>query len=350
MVSQNISQRGDTNALIITLVLACVFVIARAGARFRKTGTIPFAAEDVCVLLALAAFIGMVGIYLYCIPILFTTEAIAAGTQQPYPGLENDLTNMLHGFFAVQMIFWLSLWSVKMSLLFMFRKLTMGLPEYNYVWLGIMIFTVLSFVGCIISNFTSCSSMHAWFTAGECNTAADARAKNISLYYSLAVDLLTDMLIMVIPVRLLWTLQISIKEKLSIGFCFCVGLITMVIAIIRVVSLDSSVANGQVNTSWLILWAAIEGCVAIFVACLPSFAIFVRSEIVSTRRPTFTYQNSSSQGRGGISTSKRSRVRSESILLEDIEPNLENQEVHKASITSNGGVSWSEVTAQGSRM
>lgn len=89
---------------------------------------------------------------------------------------------------------------------------------------------------------------------------------------------------------------------------------------------------------------------AIFVACLPSFAIFVRSEIVSTRRPTFTYQNSSSQGRGGISTSKRSRVRSESILLEDIEPNLENQEVHKASITSNGGVSWSEVTAQGSRM
>lgn len=175
-------------------MLACVFVIARAGARFRKTGTIPFAAEDVCVLLALAAFIGMVGIYLYCIPILFTTEAIAAGTQQPYPGLENDLTNMLHGFFAVQMIFWLSLWSVKMSLLFMFRKLTMGLPEYNYVWLGIMIFTVLSFVGCIISNFTSCSSMHAWFTAGECNTAADARAKNISLYYSLAVDLLTDML------------------------------------------------------------------------------------------------------------------------------------------------------------
>ncbi|RFU29596.1 hypothetical protein B7463_g6733, partial [Scytalidium lignicola] len=352
MVSQNISQTADRNALIITIVLSCVFVIARGVARYRKTRSFPLAIEDLFLLLALASFIGMAGVYLYCLPILFRSEAIGAGKERPYHGFKDDMTNMLHGFLAAQLIFWLSLWSVKLSLLFLFRKLTIGLPDYIYIWTGIMVFTVLSFVGCVISGFTSCSSLHAWFTAGACETARDATAKKASLYYSLAVDLLTDLLIMVIPIKLLWTLRISTFEKLSVGFAFSVGIITMIIAIIRVVSLDNSVQNGEVNTSWLILWAAIEVCVAILVGCLPAFAIFVRTQMTSTRRPTFSYDPSStSYIRDGrhLNSSKRSRGRSESFLLNDIDPNQVRENIHDPSMTNNGGVSWTEVTARGRR-
>jgi hypothetical protein len=66
---------------------------------------------------------------------------------------------------------------------------------------------------------------------------------------------------MVIPIRLLWNLQISTVEKISVGFAFSVGLITMLFAIVRVISLDSTVSSGQVDPTWLILWGGIEGLV-----------------------------------------------------------------------------------------
>jgi hypothetical protein len=66
---------------------------------------------------------------------------------------------------------------------------------------------------------------------------------------------------MTIPIRLLWNLQISPAEKISVGFVFSVGVITMIFAIIRCVSLDSTAGSGEVSTTWLGLWAGIEGCV-----------------------------------------------------------------------------------------
>jgi NhaP-type Na+/H+ or K+/H+ antiporter len=66
---------------------------------------------------------------------------------------------------------------------------------------------------------------------------------------------------MIIPIRVLFNLRISLVEKFSIGVVFVVGIITMIFAVVRVVSLNSSVNGGQVSTTWLMLWAGIEGVV-----------------------------------------------------------------------------------------
>jgi dipeptide/tripeptide permease len=59
---------------------------------------------------------------------------------------------------------------------------------------------------------------------------------------------------MAVPIRVLWSLKVSRIEKISLGIVFAVGIITMVTAIIRSVSLESSAASsGQVSTTWLIL-------------------------------------------------------------------------------------------------
>ena len=131
----------------------------------------------------------------------------------------------------------------------------------------------------------------------------------------------------------------------------------MVFAIVRVVSLDSSVNGGQVSTTWLIFWGAIEGAVgmcfflasirlslrktdpctkspfqtAIIVGCLPSFAVFIRGRVEASRVQYGTYTaNASSIGNklpSHLSHSrKKSYVRSESVLLEDLEPNGETED------------------------
>lgn len=76
--------------------------------------------------------------------------------------------------------------------------------------------------------------------------------------------MLTFCVVMAVPLRVLWNLKISRIEKISIGLVFAVGLITMATAIIRSVSLNSSSSTGQVSTTWLMLWAGIEGAVGTY--------------------------------------------------------------------------------------
>lgn len=66
---------------------------------------------------------------------------------------------------------------------------------------------------------------------------------------------------MAVPIRVLWNLKISFVEKISIGLVFIVGIITMVTAIIRSVSLESSTSAGQVSTTWLMLVRTFTYCV-----------------------------------------------------------------------------------------
>lgn len=49
----------------------------------------------------------------------------------------------------------------------------------------------------MITLFLSCSSMQAWFTAGMCYTPRDIVHAAISMWYSYAVDVLTDILSMI---------------------------------------------------------------------------------------------------------------------------------------------------------
>jgi hypothetical protein len=66
---------------------------------------------------------------------------------------------------------------------------------------------------------------------------------------------------MAIPIRLLYTLQIRLREKITAGVAFVFGFITIIIAIIRAVSLNNLSAGKDqpIPISWLILWGSIEG-------------------------------------------------------------------------------------------
>ncbi|KAM3436122.1 hypothetical protein NHJ13734_005223 [Beauveria thailandica] len=284
MSTQNVSEKADKEGLIACLCVGIVFVIMRTGARWYKLRKTPHQMEDIFMYLALVSLIITVALYYATIDTFFRVNAISDGQTEAYAKLPKALDLMLKEFFVVQFFFWLTLWAVKWSLLFMFKRLTKGLPRYTQVWWGVLVYSVLVFIGCCISNFTSCSSLKAWFTAGECSTSArDSHAKEISLWFSLAADLSTDILIMAIPLRVLWSLKMARLEKMSIGLIFVVGLITMATAIIRSVLLNSSSSSGQVSTTWLMLWAGIEGVVAVIVGCLPSFVIFIHGRVAASK-------------------------------------------------------------------
>jgi uncharacterized membrane protein YhdT len=166
MSLQNIAEATNIKALITSMTLAILFVIVRTVARWYKGKG--FAAEDFFCWFALACFVTMCSLYLTILDPLYTSQAVAAGLIPAPPNLLDQLRFLMGRFYAIQLLFWVTLWSVKFSLLWMFRRLVIGLPLYYRTWLGIVVFTALALAGCEISQLLTCDGgLKAYFTPGE---------------------------------------------------------------------------------------------------------------------------------------------------------------------------------------
>ena len=64
---------------------------------------------------------------------------------------------------------------------------------------------------------------------------------------------------MVLPLGLIWNLQMPRSQKLGIGGIFGVGIVCIIIAIIRVVNIGVKSGNDSTpSSSWLALWGIVE--------------------------------------------------------------------------------------------
>ena len=297
--------------LIATLVISTAFVAMRYFARYIKLKRIPFELEDIFIVLAVVSWAITAGMYLKVVSLFYD----AADFQIAMMSGKVDLTTitpadqmrmmeegklMLRLFFVIQIFFWTVLWCVKLSLMFQFKKLTKGayylfsppshpssslkksspntnpstgIVLYERIWWGVLTFIILTYIGSQVTNLTSCASWTERFDPAGCRSKTDLRNKDISLYFSLGCDLLTDILIMAIPIQVLVHLRISTAEKISVAFVFLVGIITMVAAIVRCVSLKGTgKEGGNLSVPWLIFWAAIECSIGMLPR--PPFSLF----------------------------------------------------------------------------
>lgn len=149
--------------------------------------------------------------YICVTPAVYRISAVGSGDRAPYPTLKDDIGYLNKIFFPNTFLLWTTLWLVKLALLLQCRRLIDRLYTQVVIWRCIVGFTALVYVGCIVSEFTSCRNLHDWFTPGTsipqhlyasyancssemCLTPRDARASVISLFYSFAVDVVTDLM------------------------------------------------------------------------------------------------------------------------------------------------------------
>lgn len=65
--------------------------------------------------------------------------------------------------FALTMLYWSCLWAAKACFLSFFHRLVRGLKYCRWAWYATVVFTTLSYIGCVITYPVSCSS----FVLGE---------------------------------------------------------------------------------------------------------------------------------------------------------------------------------------
>jgi hypothetical protein len=184
--------------------------------------------------------------------------------------------------FAETMIFWTCLWSVKASFLAFFKRLTTNVRGHLVAWWIIVVITALAYIGCAITYPVSCSE----FTPRKynpnfdrpllmaivgCTKPRNVRLALVSLRFSTCVDVLTDVMIIAIPMSLAWRVKLPWKPRLALFGVFSLGGVIIVFAIIRVVFTNKQ--HRQPEISWLNLWSAIEAGIACIVCNLAPFKV-----------------------------------------------------------------------------
>lgn len=205
---------------------------------------------------------------------------ISAGLAAPDANFFPRLIVFARVQFVVQFFFYTTLFAVKLSFLFFFRRLGQRVQGQQYIWWPVLFFSVVSYVVSVGDIQFICELGPAETLVTYCNTDPVTSFSVATLKANCALDVFSDFLsmskstwstslygprltamdlVILIPISILWNVRIPwVKKAVFVGL-FSLTLITIVVAIVRAVNISSSRrGTPREDTTFLWLWSAIQ--------------------------------------------------------------------------------------------
>ena len=180
----------------------------------------------------------MAGLYTRIIPTMFDLDLAAAGdpllSPESMAEFEERANYYLRVQFGIIILFWTCVWAVKLSILIFYKSLFDRLSRnYLYFWWAVVVFAILTYMGCWALQFESCSPLRSYFiigmestfvilkltSVGDCDRPRDVGVSNDSLYYSTAVDIACDLLSTVTCTPLSADTWLILRSKSCLCLC-----------------------------------------------------------------------------------------------------------------------------------
>ncbi|KAK2741878.1 hypothetical protein FQN55_008166 [Onygenales sp. PD_40] len=232
--------------------------------------------------------------------------------------------------FSQMLLFWTTLWAGKFSLMAFFRRVVIGLPRYMMIYWVVFVIVMATYLACMLSNFLTCTPLTKYWSAMGCSDPENVVRADHSIKFATGADVAADLLIMLLPLRLLVKVRISAKQKIGLAWMFSLGLIVVAFAFIRLWKVTKATAHAQIDPTTLTegplllsMWSQIEGAVALLVANIPAFRSLITPPGGTGIRPSKPYNRGSSypENSNGDSRSKsisKPRVRRSSYEMQSL--------------------------------
>ena len=141
----------------------------------------------------------------------------------------------------------------------------------------------------------------------------------VPFYYGNSItDLLTDVMVLVLPLPMIARLQMPLKQKMAVAGMFLLGTLVCVTSAVRlgvflklIPEFPKHLSDITYHQAPLGYWSLIEGSLSVVSACLPT----LRPLFSHSRRKKTSYVHSST--RAGADASKRGEPKLEDVDLED---------------------------------
>ncbi|KAG8629743.1 hypothetical protein KVT40_001362 [Elsinoe batatas] len=226
--------------------------------------------DDGWLLLGYIFYMGMVIMYLVKAEPIFHFWGFIDGTRGPYATIMLDDVTMRRVSFSANLLFYSALWSVKFSLLAFYKQLMARLKAYVRAWWVVLTLTAIFYITAIFISLFSCSAPQNQISSGGCQRPRDYQGVAAALWFGYAVDVVTDLAIMLLPLGLIRKAQMPFRQKFSIGFVICLVAVCITVATIRVIELGRTITRyTQPSATWLALWGTIEASLAVIIGSSP---------------------------------------------------------------------------------
>ncbi|KAI9850382.1 MAG: hypothetical protein M1838_005772 [Thelocarpon superellum] len=259
-------QSEQWQIIVLNTVMATLSTIA-VGLRLmaRRVVKMPFSWDDYTIIAALILS------YALCISAL-TAVHFGFGKHDlsnTIPGLEH----LLRSLYIYLIVYVLCLPTVKLSILLFYLRI-FTTPNFKRLAYVSIAFVVIWSLSAFLALVFACQPINAWWIA-------DVNAHCMNDYDFLmaesGITILTDVWLLVMPMPLVWKLQISRQQKLALSGVFLLGGFVCVASIVRMPTLYLMFTT---DTPWTAYspeqWSVIEANVGILCACLPIMRPLVR--------------------------------------------------------------------------
>ncbi|KAJ6122974.1 hypothetical protein N7512_005439 [Penicillium capsulatum] len=266
------------------------FFLARLGARLHVSGFDGLRLDDAFAVAAMifwtlqTAIIYVLNLYGSNIGLDTQTAMLVPASQFPKMILGSKLAFMNWIWYMCY------IWCCKGVLLCLYFKLTQGTWHRKLVW-GSVGFCVVSWLACMLTHICLCTPVHRNWQIQP--YPGDYCTLRQPLYIVIAVfNVLSDILILIIPIPILTKLQVPLQRKLILAVMFSSGIFIMICTILR-----AHYSLGDITHLPIALgWADRECFVAAIVVSLPGIKPLFRNTKwlgSSNRKPSNTpYSNS----------------------------------------------------------
>ncbi|KAL8725332.1 MAG: hypothetical protein Q9166_007438, partial [cf. Caloplaca sp. 2 TL-2023] len=167
---------------------------------------------------------------------MYLNLAVSAGQLYPPPAdLPRRTERYLRATVAIITFFYTGLWAIKLSFLVFFKKLGENVRNQTTIWWSVLAVTCASYFVCLGTIEYKCLAGSFMYIESHCTLPGSVAFQRNTLRWNMILDVVTDALIIVVPVNMLWNVKISLRQKLALGGIFSITVVIMVFAIIRVV-------------------------------------------------------------------------------------------------------------------
>ncbi|KAJ0423569.1 hypothetical protein BJY00DRAFT_321698 [Aspergillus carlsbadensis] len=198
------------------------------------------------------------------------------------------------------------IWSLKACMLFFYNRLTLGLMQQKLVKISAVL-CAATYVAVIFTIFLHCRPLSRHFQVNP-DPGLNCSADYVNYIVIAVTNVLTDAILLSIPIPLLAKVRLALRRKLIIGVLLCGGVFVMAATLLRCILSLQSIES--INTSTI--WAIRETFVAIIAVNAPcikplfSHSIWLRS---SSKDPSSGREPGKSGGGAsfGLSGMRRSK-------------------------------------------
>jgi len=208
----------------------------------------------------------------------YVLMAVSRGVATHIPADFVEFTaDTLRGFGISMLMCYLGVWTIKLQYLLFFRRLGAQQKNYTRLWWVVLVLCV-GCGGVFLGLFPyNCLFYSTDYIFAKCTTVPVVSRIYTFWKVSCIVDVISDVLIIIFPVIVLWKVRIPLRQKLALCAIFSIVSFTIAVTIVR-----GSIFGGtykaikdqksvELNMTWLWFWFFIEFSVSLIIACLVSF-------------------------------------------------------------------------------